>query len=51
MGKAAHIVGRLHSRGKPNEQQAKGLRSPLDGDAEFALHAVGLAIRDFGWAS
>lgn len=51
VGKAAHIVGRLHSRGKPNEQQAKGLRSPLDGDAEFALHAVGLAIRDFGWAS
>ncbi len=51
VGKAAQIVARLHSRGKPNEQHAKGLRPPLDGDAEFALHAVGLAIRDFGWAA
>ncbi len=49
VAKAAQIVARLHVRGKPNEQYAKGLRSPLEGDAEFALHAVGLAIRDFGW--
>ena len=51
VGKAAQIVARLHSRGKPNEQLAKNLRPPLDSDAEFALHAVGLAIRDFGWAA
>jgi hypothetical protein len=47
---AAHIVARLHARGKPNEQQARGLRPPESGDDEFALEAVGLAIRDLGWA-
>lgn len=51
VAKAAQIVARLHVRGKPNEQQARGLRPPIDGDAEFAVHAVGLAIRDFGWAA
>lgn len=51
VAKAAQVVARLHVRGKPNEQHAKSLRPPLDGDAEFALHAVGLAIRDFGWTS
>lgn len=50
VAKAAQIVARLHVRGKPNEQHARGLRTPVDGDAEFAVHAVGLAIRDFGWA-
>jgi len=50
VAKAAQVVARLHVRGKPNEQITKGLRPPLDGDADFALHAVGLAIRDFGWA-
>lgn len=50
VARAAQIVARLHVRGKPNEQHARGLRPPVDGDAEFALHAVGLAIRDFGWA-
>lgn len=51
VAKAAQIVARLHVRGKPNEQHAKGLRTPLDGDAEFCMHALGLAIRDFGWAA
>jgi len=51
VAKAAQVVARLHVRGKPNEQHSKSLRPPLDGDAEFALHAVGLAIRDFGWTS
>lgn len=50
VAKASQIVARLHVRGKPNEQQSKGLRFPLESDAEFALHAVGLAIRDLGWA-
>jgi hypothetical protein len=48
---AAQIVARLHVRGKPNEQQALGLRPPESGDDEFALQAVGLAIRDLGWCS
>lgn len=47
---AAQIVARLHARGKPNEQQARGLRPPESGDDEFALEAVGLAIRDLGWS-
>lgn len=48
---AAQIVARLHARGKPNEQQARGLRPPESGDDEFALESVGLAIRDLGWSA
>jgi hypothetical protein len=48
---AAHIVARLHARGKPNEQQARGLRTPEIGDDEFALESVGLVIRDLGWSA
>lgn len=51
VAKAAQVVARLHVRGKPNEQHAKGSRPPVEDDAEFALHAVGLAIRDFGWTA
>lgn len=51
VAKAAQVVAKLHVRGKPNEQHARGLRSPVEDDAEFALHAVGLAIRDFRWAT
>ncbi len=46
---AAQIVARLHARGKPNEQQARGLRPPEEGDDEFALESVGLTLREFGW--
>lgn len=46
----AQIVARLHARGKPNEQQARGLRSPEAGDGEFALESVGLCLRELGWA-
>lgn len=48
---AAQIVARLHARGKPNEQQARGLRPPESGDGEFALESVGLTIRELGWAA
>jgi len=48
--RVSQVVARLHSRGKPNEQHAKSLRHPVDGDAEFAIQAVALALRDFGWA-
>lgn len=47
---ASQIVARLHARGKPNEQQARGLRPLEVGDDEFALESVGLAIRDLGWS-
>jgi hypothetical protein len=47
--RVAQVVARLHVRGKPNEQHSKGLRLPSEGDSEFALNAVGLVLRDFGW--
>jgi len=47
---AGRIVARLHSRGKPNEQIAKGLRAPGDSEAQLAVRAVGLILIDLGWA-
>lgn len=46
---ASQIVARLHSRGKPNEQEKHSLRPLSEADAEFALAAVGLLLREFGW--
>lgn len=46
----AKTIAILHSRGKSNEQHAKGVKPPGDDDAEFALHAVGLLLRELGWA-
>lgn len=48
---AAHIVARLHPRGKSNEQHRLELREPVDEDAEFAVHALGLVMREIGWAN
>ena len=47
----AQVIARLHVRGKGNEAHTKGLRDPVDEDAELALHALGLALRDIGWAA
>lgn len=44
------IVARLHSRGKPNEQAAKGLRPPSDSDADLALNCLKTVLIEFGWA-
>jgi len=46
----AFIVARLHARGKGNEQHSKGLRAPVDDDAEFAIQALGFVLREIGWA-
>lgn len=46
----AHIIARLHARGKPNEQHTRGLRAPGSGDDEFAIESVGLVLREFGWS-
>lgn len=46
---AARIIARLHARGKPNEQEKRSLRPLMEADAEFALAAVGLLLREFGW--
>lgn len=44
------VVARLHVRGKANEQESKGLRLPVEEDAELCLHALGFVLRDIGWA-
>jgi hypothetical protein len=49
-GSAALIVARMHSRGKSNEQITKGLKEPSEEDAQFAVHALGLVMREIGWA-
>src|SRR5579872_6359825 len=48
--RAAEIVQRLHSRVKPNEQEKRGLRPPMEADAELALQSVAFLIRELGWA-
>jgi hypothetical protein len=47
----AQVIARLHVRGKGNEAYTKGLRDPVDEDAELALHPLGFALRDIGWAA
>jgi hypothetical protein len=47
--KAAEIVARLHSRGKPNEQERRDLRPLMEADAELALNSVAFLVREFSW--
>lgn len=47
---AASALQRLHSRAKPNEQERYQVRPIAEEDAEFALAAVGLIIRELKWA-
>jgi hypothetical protein len=44
------MIARLHSRGKVNERQTKGYRLSPEEDAEASVHAIGLILREFGWA-
>jgi hypothetical protein len=44
------LLARLHSRAKPNEQARYGTRNVHQGDAEFAVSAVGMLLRELGWA-
>jgi hypothetical protein len=44
------VLARLHSRAKPNEQDRHGTRAIRQGDAEFALAAVGMLLRELNWA-
>lgn len=46
----ARTLALLHARGKSNEQFAKGLNPPTEKDAEYALHAIALILRELGWA-
>lgn len=47
---AAEVIRLLHPRGKANEQETKGLRLPVDEDAEAAIHALGFLLREIGWS-
>ncbi|WP_394389225.1 hypothetical protein [Shewanella woodyi] len=46
---AAHIVNRLHPRGKPNEQFRHGFREPSEEDAQLAVRCVWIALVELGW--
>jgi hypothetical protein len=43
-------IARLHSRAKPNEQDRYGGRPIMEEDAEFAIAAVGMLLRELRWA-
>lgn len=43
-------VAQLHNRSKENVVVRKGLRALTEEDAELAIQAVGLTLRDLGWA-
>ena len=46
----ARSIARLHANAKPNVQEHKSARPPMEADAEYALAAVGLMLRDIDWA-
>ena len=55
-GEAAHIVNRLHPRGKSAEQERQlragnSLRQVLDEDAETSTHLLGFILREIGWVA
>lgn len=43
-------LARLHARVKPNVQEEKNTRPVTEDDAEFALAAVGMLLREIRWA-
>jgi len=43
-------LARLHARGKTAEQERRSVRQSSEQDAELAVQAVGLILRDLGWA-
>jgi hypothetical protein len=47
---ALRSIARLHADAKPNVQELKSARPPMEADAEYALAAIGLMLRDIGWA-
>ena len=47
----ARTIARLHSRGKNAEQEKRGVRPPTEADAELAVQAVAIILRELGWAS
>ncbi|EQD40246.1 protein containing Restriction endonuclease, type I, EcoRI, R subunit/Type III, Res subunit [mine drainage metagenome] len=48
-GRLRDALARLHSRAKPNEQERRDTRPVMEADAEYALAAMGLLLRELGW--
>lgn len=48
--KISLVVGRLHARGKGNEQHTQEVRIPTEEDAQLSLESYGFVLRDIGWA-
>jgi hypothetical protein len=46
----AKIIARLHSRAKPNEQERYSTRPPTEDDGQFVVAAIGMLLREIGWA-
>ena len=51
MCSAASIVGKLHSRAKPSEEERLGTRAVTESDAQTAVHLVGLILLDRHFAA
>ena len=47
---AAQLVGLLHARAKPSEQNRCNLNSLRESDAALALECAGVILRELGWA-
>lgn len=45
-----HVLARLHSRTKPNEQERYESRALREDDGDLAVAAVGMLLRELGWA-
>lgn len=50
LSNAAHIIARLHARGKSAERIKRGNTAPSEGDAECALALLGTIYRELNWA-
>ena len=48
---AASLVGKLHARAKPSEEERLGTRSVTESDAQTAVHLVGLVLLDKHFAA
>jgi len=45
------VLARLHARNNPGEQHRRDLRDISESDAELAVLALGIAMRDLGFAA
>lgn len=48
---SAWTVARLHNKTKPNSRVQHGLSRPVEEDASYCIHVVGLVLGELGWAN